>query len=183
MSRIIGLVLVNTRKRSPLFLFPFLVLIFCIIYDPMVDTGMADSVYYTIPVSLHPIGVAYYPSGHSIYVANSGSHTVSVILSQKTIPVGTNPYGVAFDSANGNIYVANLGSNNVTVISGSTNTVITTIPVGITPDGVGFDSTNGNIYVANYGSNTVSVISGSHSLVTAAKSAGEKSFASYPTDK
>jgi DNA-binding beta-propeller fold protein YncE len=45
----------------------------------MIATALADSEYYTVQVGSHPIGVAYFPAGHSIYVANAGSNTVSVI--------------------------------------------------------------------------------------------------------
>jgi YVTN family beta-propeller protein len=54
--------------------------------------------------------------GTNIWVANSGSNTVTKLLAATgalvgTYPVGSFPFGVAFDGAN--IWVTNEGSNTV----------------------------------------------------------------------
>ena len=123
----------------------------------------ADSVIANITVGTNPYGVAYDSNDGRVYVANSGSNTVSVIDTKTntvvvTIPVGTTPQGVAYDSNDGRVYVANSGSNTVSVIDTKTNTVVVTIPVGTTPQGVAYDSNDGRVYVTNAVSNTVSVI-------------------------
>jgi len=74
----------------------------------------------TIPVGTWPVGVAYDPSNGYIYVADSGSNTVSVIDGTTviaTIPVGIEPAGVAYDPSNGYIYVTNFASGTVSIIS------------------------------------------------------------------
>ena len=90
-----------------------------------------------------------------MYVANSGSSTVSVIDGTTntvvaTIPVGSAPQGIAFNPDNGFLYVANQGSNTVSVIDGTTNTVTATIPVGSLPQSIAFNPDNGFMYVANW---------------------------------
>ena len=105
-----------------------------------------------------PWGIAYDPSNGYIYVADTGSNTVSVIDGANntviaTIPVGRGPSGVVYDPSNGYIYVTNYFSDSVSVINGKT--VIATIPVGSRPAGVVYDPSNGYIYVANAVSGTV----------------------------
>ena len=116
-----------------------------------------------ITVGSWPEGIAYDSSNGYIYVADSGSGTVSVIDGANNtvianIPVGAAPAWVAYDPSNGYIYVTNYASGTVSVIDGAT--VIANIPVGAAPWGVAYDPSNGYIYVANAGSNTVSVING-----------------------
>ena len=77
----------------------------------------------------------------TIYVANDGSGTVSVIdgatnTVTATVAVGTDPIGVAVDETTDTIYAANDGSGTVSVIDGATNTVTATVTVGAaTPTG------------------------------------------------
>ena len=89
----------------------------------------------TIAVGTNPEGVGVDPSTHTVYVANGGGNTVSVIdgttnTVTATIPVGTNPTGVGVDPSTHTVYVTNLGRNTVSVIDGATNTVTATINVG-----------------------------------------------------
>ncbi len=97
-----------------------------------------------------------------MYVANSGSSTVSVINPTtnnviKNIPVG-NPdfYSQPIHTWRCHVRSKLEFSNTVSVINPTTNTVIKNITVGDNPT---FISTFGDaVYVANSGSNTVSVI-------------------------
>ena len=128
---------------------------------------------------LYPFWLAYDSVDNTIYVANYGSNTVSVISGSTdkvtgTVDVGSRPGGVAYDSASNAIYVANPGSNNVSVISGSTSKVTGTVDVGSYPIGVAYDSADNTIYVANVNSNNVSVISGSTSKVTGTVDVGSR---------
>jgi YVTN family beta-propeller protein len=64
--------------------------------------------------------VAVDPGSHTVYVANLGDNTVSVIDGSTrtvtaTAPVGQNPWGVAVDPTTHTAYVTNLG-NSVSVI-------------------------------------------------------------------
>jgi YVTN family beta-propeller protein len=114
-----------------------------------------------------------YDSGTSqVFVANSGSNTVSVISDSTntiahTVTVGTTPDAVAYDSGTSEVFVANSGSNNVSVISDSLYTVAAWVGVGTTPDAVAYDSGASEVFVANSGSNNVSVISDSLNAIAA----------------
>jgi len=69
---------------------------------------------------MNPYGIAYDPSNGYLYVADSGSYTVSVINGATVIAnitVGSKPAGVAYDPSNGYLYVANYGSGTVSIIS------------------------------------------------------------------
>ncbi|MFZ0224368.1 MAG: YncE family protein, partial [Candidatus Nitrosopolaris sp.] len=116
------------------------------------------------------IKLAADPFTNKIYVANSGSNTVSVISASSDkeisrIPVGTGPVSLisSFNTleAKGKIYVANLDNNTVSVINASSDKEITRIPVGKNPSHIAVDPFTDKIYVANLGSNTVSVINAS----------------------
>src|SRR2546427_7756009 len=80
----------------------------------------ADSVAATVPVGPSPFALAFDPMNGDVYVANEGSHTVSVISGSSntvvaTVTVGSSPQGVAFDPTNGDVYVANFNSRTVSV--------------------------------------------------------------------
>ena len=113
-----------------------------------------------------------------LYVANTGSNTVSVINTttgkridanpswfSQDISVGTAPSALALSPDGTRLYVANSGSGTVSVINtvgykridANPSTTSKDITVGTTPSAltVGAD---GRIYVANKGSNSVSVI-------------------------
>ena len=99
-----------------------------------------------------------------IYVANSGSDTVSVIditnnTVIKTIPVGNTPSSIFRNSFYSNLaYVANSGSDTVSVIDVDTYNV-TNIHVGQSPSLVfGSPSESDTVFVANTDSNGVAVI-------------------------
>ena len=103
------------------------------------------------------------PGAGTVYVANAGDNTVSVIdvatrTVTATIPVGAAPNGVAVDPGAGIVQVANSSDGTVSVIDVATGTVTGTIPVGTEPVGVAADPATHTAYVANYGDNTVSVI-------------------------
>ena len=92
----------------------------------------------TVPVGDNPWGLAVTPEGARVYVANHGSHTVSVLSTATntvltTVPVGTNPRGLAITPDGAWVYVANYNSSTVSVIATATNTVVDTVPVGEYP--------------------------------------------------
>src|SRR5271166_1312060 len=94
--------------------------------------------------------------GANIWVANSGSNTVSKLRPSDgailgTYTVGTSPQGLAFDGAN--IWVANVSSADVTKLRASNGTTVGTYPVGSNPQFLTFDGAN--IWVANTGSANV----------------------------
>jgi serine/threonine-protein kinase len=95
---------------------------------------------------------------NSVFVANSGSGTVSVINARTAKPigapirVGNNPQGIAFSGTA--VWVADTGDDNVDrIVDGA---VIKTIPVG--PDPVGVAVGDNAVWVANEANDTVSRI-------------------------
>ena len=130
--------------------------------------GLLDTIGYvgniaTITVGTTPSGIAYCPTNNSIYVANEGAGTVSVINSatnvvSTTVTVGTDPNDVAYCPTNNSIYVTNYGSGTVSVINSATNVVSTTVTVGTNPNDVAYCPSVDRTYVTNQGSNNVSVL-------------------------
>ena len=104
----------------------------------------------------------------TIYVANSGSDSISVISAEnntkigKDIPVGKQSTAIAIYiniiKSTNTVYVANSGNDSVSVISAEKNTKIKDIPVGKQPIAIAVNKYTNTVYVANFGSNTVSVI-------------------------
>src|SRR5437899_4864191 len=101
-----------------------------------------------------------------VYVANSGSDTVSVIngLTNNvaiSIPAGKNPIGISVNPSSHMVYVANSGSNTVSVIHPSVYGKVYDIKyvyLGHSPYGISVDPNSNTAYVTNSLSNTVSVI-------------------------
>ncbi len=110
--------------------------------------------------------------GGLMYVANTGSDSVSVIMNVTNVAnvtVGQSPGEPMFDQFDGYLYVPNTNSDTISVISGSS--LETTIQVGTDPQTPAFDPANEYVYVPNTGGcsvssltaacgDTVSVISG-----------------------
>lgn len=86
-----------------------------------------------------------------VYVANTGSDTVSVINATTgaitTINVGVKPYYIAVVGTK--VYVTNSQTNDVSVIDATTKTIVATIPVGTYPRSLALWTDY--LYVANYG--------------------------------
>ena len=74
----------------------------------------------------------------TIYVANSGSDSVSVINTttntvKKEIPVGGTPVYIYVDPFLGDIYVANRDSGGVSIINGKTNEAVAGVTFNVSP--------------------------------------------------
>ena len=79
------------------------------------------------------------------FVANTGSHTLSVIdlksfKNIKTIPVGKSPTKLAASPKGHLLLVANTGSNSVSAIDSVTHKVLKTISTGKSPLDINFSS-------------------------------------------
>jgi YVTN family beta-propeller protein len=121
----------------------------------------------TIGVEALPSGVATSSDGKRIYVANSGSGSVSAIdgetntLLTNIAGVALFPFGVALSPDDGTLYITDYSGHSVRTINTTTLTVGPSIllspstnPWGIvaSPDGT-------KVYVVSIGSNKISVIS------------------------
>jgi len=150
--------------------------------DAQNTTGCA-----TTPALIHvgsnPEFGALDPQTKTLYVANFGGTTVSVINLRKCnstivtgcasavvshVPSGANPFAVAVDIPTNTIYVTNDGSGTVTVINGRTcnGTVHTGCGavhheyVGISPGGIAVEQATNTVYVADETSSDVSMFRG-----------------------
>lgn len=121
----------------------------------------------TIAVGSGPVALAINQATHTLYVANEGSNSVSVIDTNPASPtfntiiagpiaVGTAPTAIAVNAITNRIYVANRNSGNVSIIDGASNTVVATVAVNMAPTLIPFHpaalavNTNSNqIYVGN----------------------------------
>ncbi|ASS68388.2 beta-propeller fold lactonase family protein [Paenibacillus sp. RUD330] len=113
----------------------------------------------------------------SVYVANSGSNTVSVIDQTTntvfaTIPGFSTPQQLDATPDGTRVYVANLANATVSIIQTSTNAVIGSIPVGGGPNGIVIDRTGTRAYVTNSTDGTMSVIDLATDTVTATVAVG-----------
>jgi YVTN family beta-propeller protein len=116
-----------------------------------------------ISVGDSPSVIRFNPHTNTIYVANSGSDTVSVIdvknnTNIKNITVGDRPQDIVIPQYRNTIYVANSGSDTVSVIDGDNNTKIKDIKVGRDPSKIGINDNAKMVYVLNHEDGTISVI-------------------------
>ncbi|WP_390530475.1 hypothetical protein [Sulfurisphaera ohwakuensis] len=106
---------------------------------------------------LGPFGILYDPSNGYIYVADSGSDTVSIINSTTNhvianITIKGHPWSLLYDPSNGYIYVRSLVSLFVIdpstnqVIANITNALLSPLPV---PVNMVYDPSNGYIYITS----------------------------------
>jgi YVTN family beta-propeller protein len=132
----------------------------------------------TVHVGTGPTGVAIDPGTHSLYVADSGGSTVSVIdtttcnaevqsgcgQAPAEVTVGSNPFGIALDPVTDTVYVTNLGpkdeGDTVSVIDAATcnaddrsgcGQTPAEVTVGSGPFGIAVNPTTDTVYVANSG--------------------------------
>jgi YVTN family beta-propeller protein len=115
-----------------------------------------------VPVGTQPVSVAATPDGTSLYVADSGSGTVSVVDTRthqtvRTIQAGKFPVGVTVAPDGRSVYVANELSANVTVIDARSGAVVGTVSAP-SPFGVATGTTGSRAYVTDLGPGTLTVI-------------------------
>ena len=127
------------------------------------DQSLTDTAGTPITVGSEPWSIAITPNGHTAYVTNEASNSVTPInLSNNTagaaIAVGSTPWGIAITPNGQTAYVANSGSGTVTPINLSNNTPGTPIAVGNDPQGIAITPNGQTAYVANEGSGTVTPI-------------------------
>ena len=114
--------------------------------------ALTNEVTANVEVGIAPEGLALVDG--KIYVANSGSSSVSVIDSSsntvvETIPVEIDPVDLAYDSTNKAIYVTDKSSGELSIINTSSLSLEGVINVGSTPASIAYDSTNNELYLTN----------------------------------
>ena len=118
----------------------------------------------TVAVGAIPGGIAINATTNTVYVANRGDDTVSVIDGItgsliSTIGVGNAPGAVAVNPSTNTVYVTHEGADTVSVIDGATGAVVSTLAVGAWPYAIAVNETTNTVYVANL-SHSMSVIDG-----------------------
>lgn len=123
-----------------------------------------------------PHRLSFTNQGSILFVANTGSDTLSAIDSRKheiikSIAVGDSPEYVALNPDQTLAYVSNMDSNTVSIVDA--DKVINEIRVGNGPYGIAFSADGGDLaYVSNTRGNDISVINTTSSNVTSTISAG-----------
>lgn len=111
-----------------------------------------------VPGSSLGIPITMNIAGGSVYVANSGSDSVSVLDGTQntvltSIPVGVLPGGVGVNITTGKVYISNASDGTLSVIDTSTNSVVNTI-ISLTSGSdvhfVAVNSITDRIYVSEY---------------------------------
>jgi YVTN family beta-propeller protein len=127
--------------------------------------GETHKIVATVRVGVSPAHMAVSPDRRSVYIANTGSNTVSVLSTDdntvaKTIalPRGSKPIGVALSPGGRYLYTADSGANRVSVLDTRAQRVVTSIRVGTQPLSVAVAPDGETIYAANSGSGDVSVV-------------------------
>ncbi|MFP5317897.1 MAG: serine/threonine-protein kinase [Acidimicrobiia bacterium] len=116
-----------------------------------------------VRVGTDPTAVASDPRSGRVYVANSGSLSVSVLDGTTrqviaTVALPSRPWGIALNQRTGRVYVTTAESA-VTVIDSATNAVTATVPLASRPWGVAINHRANRIYVATSDA-SVAVIDG-----------------------
>ena len=147
-----------------------------VLFDPV---GAAP----TVSVGVNPVGVAVDSSTRTVYVANTGGSTVSVIDAGRcnagdpkgcrqppaAVAVGGAPLAVTVDRPERTAYVSNLGDATVSMIdTGACNAAHAagcgqappTVSVGGSPGLSAVDPATGTVYVPDFDDGTVSMIDG-----------------------
>jgi YVTN family beta-propeller protein len=127
--------------------------------------GGTHKIVATVRVGVSPAQMAVSPDRKSVYIANTGSDTVSVLnTADNTIartialPRGSRPIGVALNPNGRYLYTADGGANRVSVIDTRTGRVRAAARVGTQPLSVAVAPDGKTVYSANSGSGDVSVI-------------------------
>jgi YVTN family beta-propeller protein len=150
----------------------------------------------TVAVGHYPAGIAVDPAGHTLYVANSGDQTVSVIdtthchagdtsacagQSPPTVAIANanGPFALALDPARRTLYATDASASFVGALSlidttdcraGDASGCASQTPAMIGTPGVGgqvqVDPTTGAAYVAAFSDSSVSMIEGRHCNAT-----------------
>jgi YVTN family beta-propeller protein len=114
----------------------------------------------TVNVGLNPFGESVAPDGRTVWVANSGSNTVSIVGTRSlnvetTVPVGQFPEDIAFTEDGDRAFLTNSTSATVSVFDAERRSITQTIDlsaVGMTfPFGVALNRNDKKVWVTSAG--------------------------------
>ena len=127
--------------------------------------GATHKVVATVRVGVSPAQMAVSPDRKSVYIANTGSNTVSVLNTDNdtiartiALPPRSRPVDVAANPNGRYLYTADGGSNRVSVLDTRAKRVVASVRVGTQPLSVAVAPDGKTVYAANSGSGDVSVI-------------------------
>jgi YVTN family beta-propeller protein len=119
----------------------------------------------TVRVGVSPAQMVVSPDRKSVYIANTGSNTVSVLNTDNNtiartiaLPPRSKPIDVAVNPDGRYLYTADGGSNRVSVLDTRARRVVASVRVGTQPLSVAAAPDGKTVYAANSGSGDVSVI-------------------------
>jgi YVTN family beta-propeller protein len=144
----------------------------------VIDGGTHKTVA-TVRVGVSPAHMAVSSDRKSVYIANTGSDTVSILNTADNtvettiaLPRKSRPIGVALNPNGRYLYTADGGSNRVSVLDTGTKRVVASVRVGTQPLSVAVAPDGKTVYAANSGSDDVSVIDARTNRVVRAISTG-----------
>jgi YVTN family beta-propeller protein len=127
--------------------------------------GATRKIVATVRVGVSPAQMAVSPDRKSVYIANTGSDTVSVLSTDDdtiartiALPPRSRPIDVAAGPNGRYLYTADGGSNRVSVVDLRAKRVVASVRVGTQPLSVAAAPDGRTVYAANSGSGDVSVI-------------------------
>jgi YVTN family beta-propeller protein len=137
----------------------------------------------TDPGANQPQALAVNPASNKVYVANAGSHTVTVIdgatnTVSASLPIGTQVYLMATNPATNKAYTVGNGTGDIDVIDGTTNSVKTiTSSTTVQPLALAINGTTNRVYAASVGfgfnaASTLTVIDGATDGIIATTNVG-----------
>ena len=138
--------------------------------SPLARSGPAPASTYavvaSIPVGTSPRGISIDLGDDTVYVANYGDDSVSVIngrsrsVAGTITTVGVEPWDTAVDIDDDTLYVTNKFSDTVSIIRGRSLSLARTVPVFNEPRNLAVNQDDDTFYVSGYVSNTVMEIRG-----------------------
>ncbi|UCG42708.1 MAG: hypothetical protein JSU73_12740 [candidate division WOR-3 bacterium] len=142
-----------------------------------VTVSFPDTVVAVVNVGQGPRGLAWNSINDRVYVANSGSNSVTVIDGLTngvltTVDVGEAPARVFWHPERNKAYVVDSARGCVYVIDGQSNVVEDSVGVGTMPRAVCWNRVDDKLYVANFLDNSVSVIDLAQAAVVAIVTTG-----------
>jgi YVTN family beta-propeller protein len=135
----------------------------------------------TLTVGASPVWAATSVDGHTAYVLNQGSSSISVIdavgesVTTLSVPTGgTSPSVIVADHIQNRLYVSNTASNNVSVFDASVTPIAlltsanpNPVPLNAGAHPIALAVSGSNIYVANTGLNFANIINANTLAVSA----------------